>query len=135
MKVFNKFVLCVDDDEEDRELVCVAIKQVDPSLKVLEAINGFQAIEFLEKAKETQSFPCLVILDINMPGMDGKETLAAIKKDGELHNLPIVVFSTSNNPMDKTYCAGYGVELVTKPSSLFGVTNEIKRLLSHCGYV
>lgn len=128
----TKFVLCVDDDEDDRDLVCIAITQVDPSLNVLQAANGIQAIELLAQAKENQTLPCLVILDINMPLMDGKETLAAIKNDEELHLLPVVLFSTSNSPADKRYCAQYGVELVTKPSSLHSIRDEMKRLLSHC---
>jgi CheY-like chemotaxis protein len=64
--------------------------------------------------------------------MDGKQTLAEIKKDGQLSDLPIVVFSTSNNPVDEMYCAHYGVELVTKPSNMRNMQHEVKRLLQPC---
>ncbi len=125
-------MLCVDDDEDDRDLVCIAIKEIDPSFDVAHAENGLEAIEFLSKAKEAQNLPCLVILDINMPMMDGKQTLAAIKKDEKLKELPVVLFTTSNSPLDKMYCAQYNVELVTKPSTLFNIKDEVKRLLNHC---
>ncbi len=127
-----KFVLCVDDDEDDREMVCEAIKQADPSLEVVHAIDGLEAIDLLVTGKKTQKLPCLIILDINMPRMDGKETLAVIKKDEELHKLPVVVFSTSQSPKDRMYCNQYGVELVTKPTSLESISQQIHRLIFPC---
>jgi CheY-like chemotaxis protein len=127
-----RIVLCVDDDPDDRDLVCFTINEIDPSFTVLHAENGVEAISLLTKAKEAETLPCLVILDINMPLMDGKQTLAAIKKDQELCNLPVVLFSTSNNHVDKLYCEQYGVELVTKPSNLQSIKNEVQRLLHHC---
>jgi CheY-like chemotaxis protein len=128
----TRIVLCVDDDADDREVVCYTISEIDPSLKVEHAADGVEAIQYLAKAKKEDALPCLVILDINMPRMDGKQTLAEIKKDGKLSELPVVVFSTSNNPMDKVYCDHYGVELVTKPSNMPQMQHEVKRLLQPC---
>jgi len=128
-------VLCVDDDADDRELVCYTINEIDPSFAVVHAENGIEAIEYLSKAKATDNLPCLVILDINMPKMDGKETLAKIKNDEHLNDLPVVIFSTSSNPVDKLYFADYGVDLITKPNNLSGMRNEIKVLLQYCGDV
>ena len=125
-------VLCVDDDADDREVVCYTIQEIDPSLNIVHAENGVQAIAYLAKAKEEESLPCLVILDINMPKMDGKQTLAETKKDEQLKELPIVIFSTSNNVTDKIYCQHFGVELVTKPSNMHNLQREVKRLLQPC---
>jgi hypothetical protein len=58
--------------------------------------------------------------------------LAQMKKDGELSKFPLVAFSTSNNPMDKTYCDSYGVELITKPSNMQNMRLEMRRILQHC---
>jgi DNA-binding response OmpR family regulator len=55
-----------------------------------------------------------------------------IKKDRKLNELPVVVFSTSSNPIDKVYCYGYGVELVTKPSNMHNMKQEMRRILQHC---
>jgi CheY-like chemotaxis protein len=128
-----RVVLCVDDDADDREMVSNTIFEIDPSFKVVHAENGIEAIEYLSKAKVADDLPCLIILDINMPKMDGKETLAEIKKDWQLNDLPVVIFSTSSNPIDKLYCADYGVDLITKPSNLLGMRHEIKGLLQYCG--
>ena len=94
----KKFVLCVDDDQDDRLVISEAIRDIDPSLEVIEAKNGIEAYQLLQNAKSTSKFPCLVILDINMPMMDGKETLRQIKSDDTLRSLPIVFFTTSANP-------------------------------------
>ncbi|HVG42246.1 MAG TPA: response regulator [Chitinophagaceae bacterium] len=133
MTALPRFVLCVDDDEDDRLIVSETIGEVDPHIEVVHATNGLEAIHYLSKAKiDPALFPCLVILDINMPLMDGKQTLATIKKDEELKHLPIVLFSTSNSPMDKLFCEVHGVELITKPSNLLGIKKEVSRLLQHC---
>jgi CheY-like chemotaxis protein len=132
MTVSSRIVLCIDDDEDDREMVCFTINQIDPSFDVIHAENGLVALDLLQRAKETQKLPCLIILDLNMPKMDGKKTLEAIKKDRKLSELPVVLFTTSNSQLDKQYCANHGVELVTKPSSLIDIKHEVQRLLKHC---
>ena len=128
----TRTILCVDDDQDDRDLICYTIGEIDPLVDMVHAENGVKAINYLTTAKEKEALPCLVILDINMPVMDGKTTLAEMKKDGELSKLPVVVFSTSNNPMDKTYCNSYGVELITKPSNMKNMRLEMRRILQHC---
>ncbi len=72
-------------------------------------------------------------MDINMPQMDGKEALAVIKKNEDLIDLPVVIFSTSNSPIDKLYCTRFGVNLITKPDNVSNLHNEIKGVLHHCG--
>jgi CheY-like chemotaxis protein len=125
-------VLYVDDDEDDREIVSQAIQEIDPTLQVIEAEDGVKAIEVLTKAKEANIFPCLIILDINMPRMDGKRTLVEIKRDEQLKHLPVVIFSTNLEPEDKPFYDEYGVEIITKPSNLNMIRNEVQRLLKHC---
>ncbi len=126
-------VLCVDDDVDDRELVCDTINNIDPHIKVVHAENGIEAIAYLVKAQIEDDFPCLIIMDINMPHMDGKETLAVIKENKNLIDLPVVIFSTSNSPTDKLYCTNFGVNLITKPNDVLNLHKEIKGLLHHCG--
>jgi CheY-like chemotaxis protein len=126
-----RIVLCVDDDPDDRELIRNAIFSVDPSYTVTHATNGKEALQYLERAHDTE-LPCLVIIDINMPVMNGKETVMEIKKHKKLSQLPIVVFSTSSHPADLSFCILHGVELVTKPANFRQITREAERLLQHC---
>ena|SRR5450432_4137691 len=126
-----RIVLCVDDDPDDRELIRNAIFKVDPSYTVAHATNGKEALQYLNRAVDTD-LPCLVILDINMPVMDGKQAVVEIKKNNKLDKVPIVVFSTSSHPADLNFCLRYGVELVTKPANFKQITLEAERLLQYC---
>ena len=128
----SRTILCVDDDSDDRDLVCNVIKKLDPTIHFMHAENGLVAHKLLSQAKLKNEFPCLIILDINMPLMDGKQTLVRIKKDPALNEIPIVMFSTSSSVMDKAFCSQYGVELVTKPAKLAAVFTEVERLLNYC---
>ena len=125
-------ILCVDDDSDDRDLVCNVIKKLDPSIQFIHAENGLVAHKILSQAKLKNEFPCLIILDINMPLMDGKQTLVRIKKDAALNGIPVVMFSTSSSALDKAFCSQWGVELITKPAKLSTVYTEVERLLNYC---
>ncbi|MDP9041379.1 MAG: response regulator [Bacteroidota bacterium] len=126
-----RIVLCVDDDPDDRELIRNAIFKIDPSFTVADATNGKEALQYLARAERTE-LPCLVIMDINMPVMDGKQTVVEIKKNEKWRQVPIVVFSTSSHPADIYFCEKHGVELVTKPANFKQITHEAERLLQYC---
>lgn len=127
----GRTVLCVDDDPDDRDLIQNAIFDIDPSFTVDFAENGRDALIYLKNSVNT-GLPCLIIMDINMPIMDGKQAIAEIKKWEKLNRIPLVVFSTSSHPADLNFCKRYDVELVVKPSSLRKITEEAQRLLHHC---
>ena len=128
----SRTILCVDDDSDDRDLVCTVIQKLDPNIVFMHAENGLVAHKILSQAKLKNEFPCLIILDINMPLMDGKQTLVRIKKDPSLNEIPVVMFSTSSSALDKAFCSQYGVELITKPAKLATVVSEVERLLNYC---
>jgi CheY-like chemotaxis protein len=132
MPANSRSILCVDDDPDDHMMVCEVIREADNSINVIGAHNGEEALDFLKNGKENGDLPCLVILDINMPRMDGKQTLVEIKKDDVLRQLPVVMLSTSNSPVDKLFCEHYGVSLYTKPDNVAGFSPILKNLLSHC---
>src|SRR3712207_7852078 len=58
-----------------------ATREIDPGFLFVHKPNGREGLAFLEKLKEYKDYPCLILMDINMPVMDGKQTLAAIRKD------------------------------------------------------
>jgi CheY-like chemotaxis protein len=132
MSAKHRIVLCVDDDPDDQILVKETIKELNPSLEVASALNGVEALQYLDGAKERGELPSLVILDINMPLMDGKQTLTLIKKDPALSGLPVVMFTTSSSPLDKLFCEKHGVKFVTKPIKQVELYETVKLLLSFC---
>lgn len=126
----SKKVLCVDDDEDDQLIVSETIQEIDESIEVATALNGQEALEFLDVAKSNGELPCLIIMDINMPLMDGKQALVEIKKDKELDKVPIVMFTTSSSQLDMAFCEKYGVEFITKPINMQDFRSTIQKLLS-----
>jgi CheY-like chemotaxis protein len=131
MQVLSKTILYADDDPDDRQLLLEALQELDPECILLEASNGAEALQILQQAKENGILPALVLLDINMPVMDGKQTLAAIKKDATLRTIPTVLFSTSSSPSDKLYATHFDVELVIKPTRFKNLAATLIKLLPH----
>jgi CheY-like chemotaxis protein len=129
MNVGSKLLLCVEDDEDDCTWIKEAALEIDPKLRFVNKSNGREAMQFLNYLLAVGNLPCLILLDINMPVMGGKETLAAIKSDPKLKELPVVVFSTSSNPRDRLFCEHYGAEFVTKPSQLMAYKKIIQKVV------
>lgn len=117
MRLLSDTILFVDDDPDDLEFYGESMRQVQPSLVIREARSGLKAIEYLQLAKKNNTLPGLIVLDVNMPVMSGKETLVEIRKDKELSRIPIVIFSTASNPREKEYFDGFNVRFFTKPCS------------------
>jgi CheY-like chemotaxis protein len=87
-------ILYADDDAEDRELMTEALSQVDPEISCIVADHGLKALQILDDADE---LPDYIFLDVNMPVMNGKETLQKLKKDNRYKEIPVVIYSTTNN--------------------------------------
>jgi len=122
-----KLLLCIEDDEDDQAFIEEAATETDPKLVFVAKSNGREALIFLNSQKEQHQLPCLILLDINMPLMSGKETLVAIKKDPALKNIPVVVFTTSSSKADQVFCEHYGADMVTKPVRPL----DLKRVIEH----
>ena len=76
-----KTILCVDDDPDDLQLLREAIERIDSSYTIVEAYDGEDGLRRLNNMKESNQLPCLIVLDINMPKMDGKQAFVSINSD------------------------------------------------------
>jgi CheY-like chemotaxis protein len=128
--VFNSTILCIDDDIDDMAFIQEAIKSYETAFEVTEAENGEQALAYLNEAKTNGSLPCLIIMDINMPKMDGKKAIQLIKADKDLSTIPLVVFTTSSNISDKRYFELYNVQYITKPNHYSAFRKKVTEMLS-----
>jgi CheY-like chemotaxis protein len=88
-------ILVVDDDHEDAEFFNEAVAQVDSNIKCWVAKDGRQALHLL--TKELVMPPDYIFLDINMPVMNGRETLIEIKKNTRLRDIPVIMYSTTSD--------------------------------------
>ena len=131
-EVKNHTILYVDDDLDDLQLLQDAIKKIDDQYTIEEAHDGVEAMAKLEDLKKSNKLPCLIILDINMPKMDGKQTLVAIQKDEDLASVPVVIFSTSSSVLDKAFFEKKHVAFITKPVDFQHFVQVATDLLSYC---
>jgi CheY-like chemotaxis protein len=128
----QKLIVCLDDDPDDRDLLMSAIKDVDSSYKVINGDNGIKGMYILEQLKQIGQIPCLIILDLNMPLMDGQQTLAEIKGDADLKDIPVVVFTTSSMEKNNTFFSSHNVPVVIKPIKYGSIVEQVRELLSYC---
>lgn len=128
MQTKPRIILCADD----RELLCETATRIDPSVKVITAVHGDDLLTKLKELDAADLLPCLIILDMNMPIMDGKVTLAEIRKHRDWDAIPIALFTTSPRNMYTDLEQQYGVSIVTKPAKYAEIMKEVTQLLSYC---
>lgn len=126
-------ILYVDDDDDDLDVMAEVIKDLDPEVKVITAHNGVEALDYLYAARGTgNALPCLVLLDLNMPMLDGHETCKRIKGEVDFSALPVVIFTSGGNPNDKKFYSDQGIEYITKPFDLHILTDIANNMLLGC---
>jgi len=91
-------ILLVEDDTVDAMTVKRALKELKAMNDVVHVANGEEALEYLRD--ENNEKPCIILLDLNMPKMNGAEFLKIVKADEELRRIPVVVLTTSMNERD-----------------------------------
>ena len=128
----SKSILHIDDDADDREMLELAFQKIQPDVQFHAAPNGMEGLVFLQNAKAAGELPCLVVLDINMPVLDGRRTLDKIRHDPDLNTLPVVIFTSSQNPNDAHFFNSRATAFLTKPVSFDGLSSIAKKLISYC---
>ncbi len=104
-----------EDDVEDRFIIMEAMEHIHASHLMHFAENGVLMLDLLKKHYEQNELPCLIVLDLNMPKMNGTETLSHIKNDERFKNIPVIIYSTSINPLKKENACVGAHSYITKP--------------------
>ncbi|PTR17689.1 response regulator receiver domain-containing protein [Nitrosospira sp. Nsp2] len=99
MRVHNKPILVVEDDQVDTMTVIRALNEIQVTNPLVHVENGEEALDYLQDSKTEK--PCIILLDLNMPIMNGIEFLQAVKNDKQLKRIPVVVLTTSEEQQDK----------------------------------
>lgn len=123
-----KHLLIVEDDGADLELARLALEVSEVRCELSVARDGQEALDFLRGAGE---LPDLVLLDLNMPRVNGQQVIQAIKSDETLRHIPVVVFTTSSEAWDRAAAQSAGADgYVLKPQrfeELIEALNDLGR--------
>ena len=125
-------ILYADDDADDLMLVQEALRNFTDNVEVVTMNSGEEAIDFLENLDAFEPAPCLIILDVNMPRLNGKETLLKIRNMERFEGLPVVLFTTSTFPLDKSFAEKYKAGFITKPIDMRQMGKIADQFVEHC---
>ena len=124
-------ILYVDDDPDDRQLFLEAVRSIDERIVCFTAKDGLDGLSWLG----SHTLPDLVFLDINMPLMNGKMCLTEIRTHKETALLPVIIFTTSNNPAEKKECVQIGANAyVLKPVSYPNMRKILLEILNSSAF-
>ena len=107
MKITNTPILLVEDDQVDVMTVKRALKEIHVTNPLVNLENGEAALNYLRDPDSVK--PCIILLDLNMPIMNGVEFLQVAKQDAQLKRIPVVVLTTSEEQEDKLNSFDLGV--------------------------
>ena len=128
----SEVILIAEDDLEDQFIMTDAFQEtgIDQYIHFVE--NGEMVIEYLDQKKE-ESSPCLIVLDLNMPVMNGTVTLRRLKVSGRFSEIPVIVYSTSLNLIEMKECMQLGARSYIKKPNTFTECKEVaKQLYDFC---
>jgi len=131
---WNRTLLIVEDSPEDLEATLRALRKTGREHPIVHCADGDEALDYLHgrgryASEDAGPRPALVLLDLNLPGTDGREVLAEIKSSERLRALPVVVFTTSGDARDVDACYRAGANAyVQKPVRVDDLVTALQRL-------
>lgn len=133
MTVEGKYILYAEDDLDDQELLTEMLHHVDGNLKLICVEDGYQVLSFLENLRPGNNYPCIIVLDINMPNLDGMQTLKILKSQDHYRSIPVLIFSTSSAELDRVTAMNSGAaEFITKPVARGHLENIAGKFATYC---
>ena len=128
----ERIILVADDDVDDQELLEEAILHLKEGAAIHTVSSGNELIEYLISCTKKE-LPCLIVLDYNMPKMNGVEVLEYLHNNENYKHIPAIVWSTSNSIFYKEICKQKGaLEYFQKPNNFTTLTAVAKQMLSFC---
>lgn len=125
-------ILFVDDDEEDHLIMLEYFKECGKETHVTFIKNGQEALQYLEQIPTDNLLPKLIVLDLNMPILNGTQTLLQIKRDKRYKEIPVMIFSTSENENEKRKCLSLGAdEYLVKPTTYLDGLRMVKKFTTY----
>ncbi len=128
----GRYILFADDDADDLELITSFFKEYNQKVEVLEFKDGKEVVRFLEEVSIASNLPVLMVLDINMPKMNGMETLAFVRNSPVLQNIPVLIYTTASDNSNEQLCKKYNASWIVKPDHIDDVKKVAKIIADFC---
>ena len=128
----SRFILLGEDDADDQEMLKDVFASIDTTFVLFFVNNGKEVLSALEKLRADQ-MPCLIVLDYNMPGLNGADILRELSTNEQYKNIPKVVWSTAGSENFRKTCLELGaIDYVIKPNNVAGLEEVARYMLSLC---
>lgn len=125
-------ILYIDDDQDDLLIFEESVGSLYPNVMLYKAQSSEAGIQILDQLEmESKPFPSLIMIDMNMPKMNGRETLQHIRNNRKWRHIPVAIFTTSANKDDIEFCKSFGSACITKPMSYSDFSTTLQKLFSH----
>ncbi len=126
-------ILIAEDDADDRYLLQSAFEENGYKDKLIFVENGVELLDFLHQIDgNAAKLPRFILLDLNMPKKDGREVLKEIKQNQYFKQIPIIIFSTTNNEQEMKRCYELGANsYITKPNSFENLIKTVAAVRSY----
>ena len=125
-------IVYAENDFDDYFLLKSSFEHVRNDIDLIHVDDGWELLEFLQKIVLPSLYPSLIILDINMNGIGGKETLNILKATTRYTHIPVVMFTSYFNEADRELFRNYGIEIIKKPSSFEALIQMAKAFGEQC---
>ena len=125
--VRKHIIIYAEDDFDDFESLKEALEQLTEKYELIQAKNGTEVIAYLEN--EANEEPSLIVLDLNMPVMDGKQTLQWLKHHHQFKEIPTMIFTTSSREEDIRLCKSYDCTFFRKPTLYRDLLHVVQMML------
>jgi CheY-like chemotaxis protein len=125
-------ILYIDDDQDDLLIFEESVKTLYPDVTLYKAQSSEAGISILNQLEsDNKPFPSLIMIDMNMPKTNGRETLQYIRKHKKWQEIPVAIFTTSANNEDIEFSKRYDAACITKPMSFSDFSATLHKLFSH----
>lgn len=128
----KSLILYADDDPDDIELVSEIFQDHSEHIALLTFPDGIKLLDYIQSLAPLEPKPCLIIIDINMPRLNGKDVLIAIRQTEEFEEVPAVLFTTSTLPSEAAFAQNLNAGFITKPLNRNQMHEIFDNLVEHC---
>jgi CheY-like chemotaxis protein len=126
-------ILLVEDSSADAYLLTEVFTRKESGAEIHWVTDGYHALDYVHqrRAYEHVRQPDLILLDLNLPRINGYEVLKELKENGALSHIPVVILTTSRDPLDHSQCKALGADIcLSKPHGIKEYEEMVQKMIN-----